>query len=561
MKAEERPVYSNIVQNQLENGSAEVNYKYCIIKNPLNLHLPDMKLNKEVRFKDSIFDGPADFGNIIFLEDVVFENVTFSEVNFHGAKFRKNATFSRSHFNSDADFSNTVFNKNAAFDYSIFKRSADFWESQIEDANFLNSQFNAINFNGSKFMNSSIFDYSKFTGRTIFENANFINGTSMNNCVFHDYATFQNATFYNDAKFNKATFNDDCIFRYVKYGMRHGVGAFNLANFRKTADFENSFFGGDANFFNASFNKDAKFSFSNFSMKANFEESDFRGYANFGRSIFHRDALFRKARFREADFLRSQFMENADFSDAQFDKEAFFEESEFHGVLNLNKAKYDKLYIRMSDVNELKFNETAYKSMIENFKKLGFFDDANDCYYRFMIAYGYKKLPGLHYIVALDNKILYSWKNSRNVPTTPLGGLFLSFYYLFSWTLYGFGTRPEFTLIWSIILMLIFGLFWWYVQRENSDKKGDEYSWDNYDHKTSVKSDLNFKFHELINAVLLSGSIFLSGTKFFIDPPDIPEALEKVTPWVSRMFKLERFLGGVLSILFLIAIGSVIFSI
>jgi len=49
---------------------------------------------------------------------------------------------------------------------------------------------------------------------------------------------------------------------------------------------------------------------------------------------------------------------------------------------------------------------------------------------------------------------------------------------------------------------------------------------------------LNYKFHEIINAILLSGSIFLSGTKFFIDPPDIPEALEKVTPWVSRMFKL-----------------------
>jgi len=88
------------------------------------------------------------------------------------------------------------------------------------------------------------------------------------------------------------------------------------------------------------------------------------------------------------------------------------------------------------------------------------------------------------------------------------------------------------------VILFVFGPFWWHVQRKSSEKKGDEYSWDNYDHRTSPKSDINYKFHEIINAILLSGSIFLSGTKFFIDPPDIPEALEKVTPWVSRMFKL-----------------------
>jgi hypothetical protein len=178
-----------------------------------------------------------------------------------------------------------------------------------------------------------------------------------------------------------------------------------------------------------------------------------------------------------------------------------------------------------------------------------------------MVEYGYEKLPGLNLIPEL-NKINFIKINTENVSTDSIDKLFLSFYYLFSWILYGFGTKPLYTLIWSLILMtFVFGPFWWHVQRKSSEKRGDEYSWDNYDHRTSLRSDINIKFHEIINAIMLSGSIFLSGTKFFIDPPDLPEALEKVTPWVSRMFKLERFFGGVLSILFLISIGSVIFSI
>jgi len=160
------------------------------------------------------------------------------------------------------------------------------------------------------------------------------------------------------------------------------------------------------------------------------------------------------------------------------------------------------MFIRIQDVNKLVFDEATYKSLIDNFKKIGFFEDANDCYYRFMVEYGYEKLPGLNQIPKLNNKIKTMQINTEDVSTDPIDNIFLSFYYLFSWILYGFGTKPLYTLIWSLILMIfVFGPFWWHVQRKSSEKKGDEYSWDNYDHKASLKSDINSKFGSSLNQV------------------------------------------------------------
>jgi hypothetical protein len=325
-------------------------------------------------------------------------------------------------------------------------------------------------------------------------------------------------------------------------------------------NYERSEYRKRARIINTTYYDSSRFYFTKFFNDADFRESKFKDESKFRRSEFWSNAYFANTYFEDADFTRSIFKSDADFSESKFN-EADFEGSKFLESLNLNKAKYEKMYIRINDINKLVFNETTYKSLIDNFKKIGFIEDANDCYYRFMIEYGYEKLPGLNQIPKLNDKINTMRININDISTDPIERFLMSFYFLFSWILYGFGTKPLYTLIWSLILIFIFGLFWWNVQRKSKEKKDDEYSWDNYHHKSSIKSYINYRFYEIINAIILSGSIFLSGTKFFIDPPDIPDALEKATPWVSRIFKLERFFGGALSILFLISIGSVIFSI
>jgi uncharacterized protein YjbI with pentapeptide repeats len=557
--AKNQTINSNDFQKLIENGSIEIILDQHYIKGPLDLYQLGDHLNKKITIKNSVFEGDVRFNKITFLEDVIFENNSFKkEVLFPGASFLKNASFKDSKFEKKADFSNTNFGGSTDFSGVEFDGSAKFINSNLTNANFLYVKFlDVANFENANFDGPTTLSYSEFRGPAFFSETKFLDDLSALRCSFFRSSQFHNANFYNKTDFSNSNFYELSDFGVSGF---NGNSHFHNVLFLGPITFKKSKFHGLARFFGSRYNDSADFSLTNFTSDVDFSQSTFRDDAIFAGSKFWGYANFAKANFGDANFWRSNFKEGADFSESKFN-EAFFEGSNFSGVLNLNKAKYDKMYIRIENIEKLEFDETTYKSLIDNFKKIGFIEDANNCYYRFMVEYGNQKLPGFNLIYILSNKINFMWINSEQVSTDFFGSIFLSFYYLFSWALYGFGTKPLFTLIWSLILMLAFGLFWLYVQRRSLDRKGDEYSWEDYDHKTSIKSNINSKFHEIINAILLSGSIFLSGTKFFIDPPDIPEALEKVTPWAGRMFKLERFLGGVLSILFLISIGSVIFSI
>jgi uncharacterized protein YjbI with pentapeptide repeats len=577
--AKNQIIESNDFQKLIENGSREIILDQYYIKGPLNFYQNGGQLDKKITIKNSIFEGDVFSSQVIFLEDVSFENTSFYQealfssaaflrnASFKETRFEKKASFSNVEFKGSADFSNSRF-KTSDFSNSDFKKNADFsraefnYTSNFNGANFTNASFESARFLGTapfinaSFNGSTLFSYSKFYGLVFFMGAEFLNDLFAEQSHFYGDSDFQRASFNGSTNFMDTYFYGACKFDLSKF---NGSANFQRVFFLSPASFYRVEFRNKAGFFNTTYYNSANFGFAKFFGGADFHKSIFKDEAAFGRSEFQGDANFEETIFKDADFLRSKFMGNANFYDSKFN-EAFFEESKIKN-LNLNKAKYDKMYIRIQDVDKLAFDEATYKSLIDNFKKIGFFEDANNCYYRFMVEYGDEKL-GLNQIPKLKNKINIMQINANEVSTDSLDNLFLSIYYLFSWILYGFGTKPLYTLIWSLILMIfVFGPFWWHVQRKSSEKKGDEYNWDNYDHKTALKSDISYKFHEIIKAVMLSSSIFLSGTKFFIDPPDIPEALEKVTPWVSRVFKLERFFGGILSILFLISIGSVIFSI
>jgi len=572
----------SILFNKMNISNNFIDYNGVIINGNLSLY-PSGKhvIESSIRFMNSRFNGIVDLSNMEFKEKVIFNNVTFKNyVKLSGTHFCKdsefyNCTFSRgliSNYTGGNDYT-IKFDRFSNFSKSIFRETADFTHAQFngnaefEKTSFRNAIFEHALFKGSHtsflestFKDSAVFNFAQFRGEASFSDAN-ANNASFSSCNFYRFAAFNNCTFANYVKFSKSKFYAGCDFSDSDF---NDSAFFNLVIFNKTTNFKRTTFAKDAGFQNSIFANEAisfddaiflgsntKFSNVQFLGQTGFERSQFKGNADFSSSKFINDAYF----------YRSIFKKDANFKGAEFNADAFFDDVLVDGTLNLIKTEYNKLYVKLENINEIKYNETAYKSLIENFKKLGLFGDAYGCYYRFMKAYAYENLAGFKIITELNNELVELENNSIIGPLiNSIDSTFISIYYLFAWTLYGFGTKPEFTLFWSFFLIMIFGSFWYHVGQSKTKDLYDEYDWREYRDKHHQESDSKTKILAVIDPFLFSATIFLSGTKFFIDPPQIPESFDKSTPLVNRAYSLERILGGIFSLLFFVAIGSMIFS-
>ena len=140
-----------------------------------------------------------------------------------------------------------------------------------------------------------------------------------------------------------------------------------------------------------------------------------------------------------------------------------------------------------------------------------------------------------------------------------------------AWVFYGYGIRLELPVLWSIIFVASFGLIW----RVIGLKKSYIILKDKHSKRTTFSlirfEDLNERSHKWINnfnivdefnmlkdALVFSATVFLSGTKLFIDPPEVPETSGRPNPWARRMFILERVLGALFSVLFFLAVSRAI---
>jgi hypothetical protein len=110
----------------------------------------------------------------------------------------------------------------------------------------------------------------------------------------------------------------------------------------------------------------------------------------------------------------------------------------------LVRTKYDRLYIRWKNftnpkyqwkflknwcrVNNLVHEETAYLLLAENFKKLGFFEDADECYYTYRKNY------------QIEDPV------RRLID-------------LAAWLFFGYGVKPARPLIWSALIIMLSGAF------------------------------------------------------------------------------------------------------
>ena len=112
---------------------------------------------------------------------------------------------------------------------------------------------------------------------------------------------------------------------------------------------------------------------------ADFNSGYFLGFADFGGSQFGDGADFSNSSFGgPADFSRSNIGGIFNLRDAQFDKNVYFESSRVNAI-DLSKTRYEWLFLHWNSINRLEFDEAAYKMLINNYKRLQWQQDSNDC--------------------------------------------------------------------------------------------------------------------------------------------------------------------------------------
>jgi len=229
--------------------------------------------------------------------------------------------------------------------------------------------------------------------------------------------SFEDTTFDNDVTFEGSIFAQPPIFTNVHF---KGDVSFHKAEFYEGVSFLGSIFKNDALFMNADFKKSALF----------------EGAKFYGTTAFM-DAHFR----RDAKFTKSTFFRDANFHGSLFDGEVYFEGAKFKGIVDLFSrfrgnvtlsAEFGQMKVKWEDLKRyLVPEEITFKYLVQNFKNQGYFDEADNCYYKYRL-----------------------WMQEKR--TDKFKKLTDAFYHLTC----GYGVRPSFTLIWIVTLITFFAILY-----------------------------------------------------------------------------------------------------
>lgn len=336
---------------------------------------------------------------------------------------------------------------------AIFKNKSQGYQG----VNFADTQFcGTANFSETRFCQGANFVRSKFAGRADFRGAKFCSAV-FTKAIFNGYADFHKARFSNID--NDAAILDGTTF--LDY----------------------------ANFMDAHFYADAYFNWAYFNDYSNFNNAIFRGKAKFN------NVTFKEALFENAEFLSK---ETLSFNGVKFEKL-------FTNWNNLYKPKY---FVRCKNYgffdvgtgdNYLIFNNSIYLSLIENFKKIGFFNDADECYYYYRIK-SREKLTSIFKV--LDSFFMLS---------------------------YGYGTKPLRPLVWSLFFLFLFVILYIYLE--------------------NIGLMRSVPISETLNTSL---TLLLSGTKLIADPK------YSATGLLYWIFNIEKIFGSLFFGLFILSISKAI---
>ncbi|MDH7514205.1 MAG: hypothetical protein QHH14_14785 [Clostridiales bacterium] len=111
---------------------------------------------------------------------------------------------------------------------------------------------------------------------------------------------------------------------------------------------------------------------------------------------------------------------------------------------------------------------------------------------------------------------------------------------------YGYGTKPLRPLGFSLMIILVFGIFWRSIGLGRPNEALDEYTLSDFEHDS------------ILEVLAFSATVFLSGTRLFIDPPPLPKIRGRSRSLIRGAFIFERVLGALFSILFFLAISGTV---
>lgn len=429
------------IVEKIEAGQA-VEYDHVVVRGYLDLSRERLHRNitSPIRINDSIFNGQVSFNKSTleegfdlsgsnFTRDAYFREAEFSGyAYFGGAEFSGYADFHGAQFNQTADFWRATFSGDANFAVATFRGESHFSGATFSSDAILGATFSRrADFVGSTFEGSANFIGATFNGEaTLFDQAIFSGDADFQNARFRGMALFDEATFSGDADFNKAIFKEYADFSFRDYSPFHGTYLdSHIANNRRIG---------------ATFNSKANFVGTIF-VSANFNRATFNGDADFWDAIFRGDVDFKNAQFNnDIEFGWTRFENKASFYGTLFKKPAYFENSSINN-LNLDRTDFSRIYLRWDSVENLFFDEGAYLALIKNYNSLGWYGDANDCYYDYR------------------NAVRRSWQAPSSGFAARLSSLLDRLIDFVEWILYGYGVRPSFPVAWSAIIILAFGLF------------------------------------------------------------------------------------------------------
>ncbi len=419
----------------------------------------------------------ARFDGLTLEKDVILWGTSFGNASFDGATFLGRADLSDTSFDH-ASFAGTSFRQPVTFDGAVFSSNVSFEDAQFDK----DASFNWVGFSGDAYFNYSSFGY---------------------------YSYFSKARFFANALFSDVAFKGACDFTY--------------ANFTMEANFFQSDFQDAAGFDGAVFSGPARFGLTRWSGLSSFGDALFAGEAGFALARFADAAYFSGARFQDkAIFGLTKFEDIASFQNAAFDSDLNFKGGSISTLL-LEKGRYGRscrIILNDTDLGRLKapwkeisahvvWDPGAYLALVDNYHRMGWSGDEDDCYYRYRRLDQAQKAPG--------------WSKAIDV---------------LAWLSCGYGVRPGYAVVWALLTILSFALIFWRgdgIRRSAKPLQGPA-------EKDSFPERVTFR-----NALFFSTMVFLSQ-----GPIDfLPVAR-------NRYFViLEGIVGWLLLALFLVTLGRV----
>ncbi len=514
----------------------------------------------EIFFVDCIFGGAVNLENAFFKNEVWLSNNRFTRAaDLRGAFFSKELNLFNSSFMSSASFYCSIFENESSFNKCKFYDIAGFRGSRFIGF----ASFQDCDFNGSADFIQSKFEYIPLGPAVFFPKDNFSADflfSDFEGNAFFAGSQFQKGACFILSKFRRMAEFNSSLLNEVDYSQAQLNKAFFEGSKFSNAKFENTTFKNHAFFEGAQFNNSAIFNKVKFNSSSDFSSSRFRGPVFIDSANLRGETLYRDA----------MFLGGISFNESQFSSDAFFEGAYFaeNSSLRLYRSQFQKLYLRYRNITgRLAYDDEAYLFLMENYKKLGWLEDADACYYDYRRARHSQSFSDIG-LFDIERKLASSIDWLMDIT-------------------YGYGVKPERPLYGSIAIVLLFTLFWWSVrqipaktldwEKPRLDERRAPTLKDFWRSVRQVPAKiLDWKklrlderigptlkdfwrsLYDLDNSLEFSLTLFLSGTKLLVDPPKCPQLPGKKGALVRHIFTLQRVLGMLFFFLFILAVSRTV---